>query len=70
MKVEFILCYDNHTWDTAIENVPNHVTACINYEDPAWDAEIIGWAYYNLLKQARYQNVTHLSIYNSNPEEL
>lgn len=58
MKVEFLLAYEDHTWDTVIIDIPNTE---INDEK---DETLIAWANKNLLTQAQYREVVLISIYS------
>jgi len=54
-RVEFLLAYNDHTWDTVVVNVPEAV-------DPTAD-DLIPWAISTLGQQAQYKNVAVFAVY-------
>lgn len=55
--VEFLLAYDDRTWDTTIEAVPEHVE------------DLEGWAGLNLGQQERFRKVVLFAVYSEVPYE-
>jgi hypothetical protein len=56
-KVEFLVAFDNRTWDTTIEDVPCDVP----------DENLRQWAELTLLSQARYRKAVLITVYCLNP---
>jgi hypothetical protein len=70
MKVEFIKCYDDNTWDTEVIEVPDGVADNVPVSSGGeWDAAVLNWAHANLPPLTQYRNVVFWGIYNTNPEE-
>lgn len=63
--VEFMLSYEDRTWDTAVLWVPNEVCAEQSHD------QILAWVLSDEgpMKSAEYNKVVLWSVYNFDPEE-
>jgi hypothetical protein len=60
MKIEFILCRNDNTWDTTVVKVPKEF-------DEAPDDEINYWFSQKYLLKPKFKNVVHAAVYCINP---
>ncbi len=56
MKIEYIICFDNSTWETEILDVPEDY-------DPQEYAERVLWG------SLQYRKAVYIGVYNDFPEE-
>ena len=69
MKVEFIKCHEDGTWDTEVLEVPNQVVSKYNTNSPKWDHAVIRWCAKEVGSQVQHRKVLFWGIYNSDPED-
>jgi len=69
MNVEFLRAWDNNTWDTTIEEVPDDIADHLDVVDGSeWDGAVLSWANEVLAVQTRHRGVVLWAIYNANPD--
>jgi len=61
MRVEYILAFDDHTWETVVVAVPDFLTSVTN---PNHDV-LVDWANDNLLTQARFRKAQFCAVFNA-----
>lgn len=61
-KIEFLLAFEDHTWETTIQEVP-----CILHHDKCTDEDRVEWAKKVLGTRALYSNVVLFAVYSLGP---
>lgn len=58
-RIEFLVAWDDNSWETMIEEVPDEV----------FEGTEANWANTTLASQSRYRRAVLFAVYNEDPDE-